>query len=245
MGSGVGEASSEEEKWKWRAAICDEQWEEALEDERRKKWDRKGGVTLQVKANPYDLSNTILKMAKKRAMVDACLSVCACSDIFSQDLEEISEHMSETDGPMVGKAKDRHSGGQGKAIDVSFRFGKYRDVPLEAIPDDGLGWYAKVVEGSINDPSKREFVERNKKSLDAIKSEMEKRKSKDIEKLALPSDKKYGEWAGQPLVDIPTEFISDFLDGLSIAIDDPDQAKYKGANESLMEMLIAEIERRK
>jgi hypothetical protein len=38
--------------------------------------------------NPADYYNTCLKMAKKRALVDACLTVTAASDIFSQDLDD-------------------------------------------------------------------------------------------------------------------------------------------------------------
>lgn len=38
--------------------------------------------------NPYDIDNTVLKMAKKRAMVDATLLVASLSDIFTQDLED-------------------------------------------------------------------------------------------------------------------------------------------------------------
>lgn len=38
--------------------------------------------------NPADYYNTVLKMAKKRAQVDATLTVLACSDIFTRDLEE-------------------------------------------------------------------------------------------------------------------------------------------------------------
>ncbi|MDY0362785.1 MAG: hypothetical protein RBR08_15155 [Desulforegulaceae bacterium] len=38
--------------------------------------------------NPADYYNTCLKMAKKRAMVDAVMTTTAASDIFTQDLEE-------------------------------------------------------------------------------------------------------------------------------------------------------------
>lgn len=38
--------------------------------------------------NPADYYNTCLKMAKKRALVDAILTVTAASDIFTQDIEE-------------------------------------------------------------------------------------------------------------------------------------------------------------
>lgn len=42
-----------------------------------------------VKGNPFTLDNTILKMAKKRALVDATLLVASLSDIFTQDMEDI------------------------------------------------------------------------------------------------------------------------------------------------------------
>ncbi len=37
------------------------------------------------------LANTILKMAKKRALVDAALALSRCSDLFGQDLEDLDE----------------------------------------------------------------------------------------------------------------------------------------------------------
>jgi hypothetical protein len=39
--------------------------------------------------NPADYYNTVLKMAKKRAHVDAVLTATAASDIFTQDLEDL------------------------------------------------------------------------------------------------------------------------------------------------------------
>lgn len=41
--------------------------------------------------NPADYYNTILKMAKKRAYVDATLTATAASDIFTQDIEDMPE----------------------------------------------------------------------------------------------------------------------------------------------------------
>lgn len=38
--------------------------------------------------DPYTLANTVLKMAKKRAQVDAVLTVASLSEIFTQDLED-------------------------------------------------------------------------------------------------------------------------------------------------------------
>ncbi len=43
--------------------------------------------------NPADVFNTVLKMAKKRALVDAVLTATAASDIFAQDLEDLKANM--------------------------------------------------------------------------------------------------------------------------------------------------------
>src|SRR6185437_15867643 len=40
LGEGMGEASSNEEKYRWRNAVCDEEFEEAAEDRKRVKWQR-------------------------------------------------------------------------------------------------------------------------------------------------------------------------------------------------------------
>jgi len=42
-----------------------------------------------LKSDPFTMDNTVLKMAKKRALVDATLLVASLSDIFTQDLEDI------------------------------------------------------------------------------------------------------------------------------------------------------------
>jgi hypothetical protein len=95
LGVGVGECSSDEEKYRWRRAVNQAEWNETAEDRRRKKWKRGGRSgdyqEIQVRTNPADIANTVLKMSKKRAMVDGVLTVTAASDIFSQDLEDIEE----------------------------------------------------------------------------------------------------------------------------------------------------------
>lgn len=42
-----------------------------------------------IKQDPFTMDNTVLKMAKKRAFVDATLLVGSLSDIFTQDMEDI------------------------------------------------------------------------------------------------------------------------------------------------------------
>jgi hypothetical protein len=94
LGTAVGEASTGEEKYKWRAAICDEEWEATPEDRRRTKW--KNGrndayPVQQIRTEIADNRNTALKMAAKRATVALALQVTAASDIFTQDIEDIPE----------------------------------------------------------------------------------------------------------------------------------------------------------
>ena len=102
LGDGVGEASSNEEKYKWRRAVVKAEFDETPEDRRREPYKKgqKGAYAKikQVRTNPADIANTVLKMAKKRAQVDMTLTVLAASDAFSQDLEDMTDVMREALG---------------------------------------------------------------------------------------------------------------------------------------------------
>jgi len=95
VGSGIGECSSGEEKYMWRAALCQEEFDATPEVLRRIKFKKQyqGPVAQiqQIRVNPSDMANTILKMAKKRALIDAVLTATGASDIFSQDIEDLPE----------------------------------------------------------------------------------------------------------------------------------------------------------
>lgn len=95
LGTGMGEASSGEEKYKWRKAICKEEFDETPANMRRVKHSRsKGGSTYkqdQIRTETADLANTILKMANKRAKIAMTINVTACGDMFGQDLDDMDE----------------------------------------------------------------------------------------------------------------------------------------------------------
>lgn len=98
LGEGIGECSSDEEKYRWRKAVCKEEWDDTPEDRRRQKWQKgyqngKPTQVMQVRTNPADVANTVLKMAKKRSQVDGTLSVTGASDIFGQDLEDLPDEL--------------------------------------------------------------------------------------------------------------------------------------------------------
>ena len=117
VGVGVGEASSYEQKWKWRAAVCQAEYDAALPDRRRIKFSKDNSQLKQVRTDCEDIANTVLKMAKKRALVDLCLTATAASDVFAQDLSDLSEElrqavMAEDSQPPIQQPKRKSEGQQ-------------------------------------------------------------------------------------------------------------------------------------
>lgn len=97
LGEGMGECSSSEEKYKWRKTTNREY--DATDDTRKRikyGYDRESRSEYeikQVRTEPADIANTVLKMACKRAQVAMALNVTAASDIFTQDLEDMPEEL--------------------------------------------------------------------------------------------------------------------------------------------------------
>lgn len=124
VGAGIGECSSNEEKYKWRRAVCQEEFDETDVSRRREKWckgwNNPNYKQQQIRTEPADLANTILKMAKKRALIDAVLTATAASDCFTQDIEDLPPEYVQQEGEVVTsaapepKAKPAAPAGSGK-----------------------------------------------------------------------------------------------------------------------------------
>ncbi len=111
LGQGMGEAWSNEEKYKWKRAGTRKEFEATPPDRRRIKYgyskaDRKEFEMQQVRAEAADVSNTILKMACKRAEVAMILTVLAAGDIFSQDLVDTPEELREREADSPPPARE-------------------------------------------------------------------------------------------------------------------------------------------
>ena len=126
LGAALGECSSDEEKYKWRAAVCTEEYDETPVDRRRKKWkkgDQAAYAIAQIRTEPADIANTVLKMAVKRAVVAVILQVTAASDIFTQDIEdmsdEIRDQVTDDEKTKPAQARQESNGGQPKADPIS------------------------------------------------------------------------------------------------------------------------------
>ena len=128
IGQGVGICSTMEAKYRYRQNAAEPTdkpvprayWDVRAEDPAKaqeliggrgfsvKKVEGKGGMIARggekvQHDNPADHNNTVLKMAKKRALVDAVLTATAASDIFTQDLEDITANMALATPPPVSE----------------------------------------------------------------------------------------------------------------------------------------------
>jgi len=157
VGAGVGECSTKEDKYNWRAAVSEKEFDTTPEDRRRIKYSRTG-ETKQVRTNPHDLANTVLKMGKKRALVDGVLTATGASDIFTQDIEDMPEEVvnggkaksaptqpqaqgagkkiTENQKKLIyAKCKNSASGVTEDAIKTRFSVGNIADLPMDAMND--------------------------------------------------------------------------------------------------------------
>lgn len=127
LGQGVGSCSTMESKYRYRKAEqkCPECGRETIIKGKKEYgggwlcFQKKGGCGAKFKdgdsaienqnmgrveySDPADYFNTVLKMAKKRAHVDAVLTATAASDIFTQDVEDL---------PMEEKGGESHDAGK-------------------------------------------------------------------------------------------------------------------------------------
>lgn len=95
-GAGVGSCNSREKKYRYMWVPADpptQEEQDALKEKGTAGWRKvKGKWVWHVREendNAYEYSNTITKMACKRALVAAVLNATAASDIFTQDMEDM------------------------------------------------------------------------------------------------------------------------------------------------------------
>lgn len=147
IGQGVGTCTTMEGKYRYRGVTAEatdkpvprNYWDLKGEDPAKaqeliggkgfsvKKVDGKGwmiakGGEKAENDNPADHYNTVLKMAKKRALVDAVLTATAASDLFTQDLEDITANLAiaQAHRPALAAAGEGQGGsGPGKAVPTS------------------------------------------------------------------------------------------------------------------------------
>lgn len=126
VAEGLGEANTKEgryrSRWLTESKLPEGVDPRALKSEERPSRYGDGVYTVYLVENddPYTLWNTILKMAKKRALIDATLSATRSSGLFSQDLDDLDDWIegAPADKP-AGKGAQRPVQGQQRAKPVS------------------------------------------------------------------------------------------------------------------------------
>lgn len=108
---GLGHANSKEKKWavEW---VYEKDLPAGSDIDllKKKKFEAKNSGTFykyEVEADANSKANTILKMAKKRAQIDAVLTVASLSEIFTQDFDDLPEDEKPTTKPIVEGLKEQ------------------------------------------------------------------------------------------------------------------------------------------
>lgn len=106
---GLGHANSKEKKWAYEN-VYEKDLPEGVDKNllKKKKFEGKNGTfyKYEVQADANSKANTILKMAKKRAQIDAVLTVASLSEIFTQDFDDLPETEEPTTKSNVEKIKE-------------------------------------------------------------------------------------------------------------------------------------------
>jgi len=102
------------------------------------------------KSDPYTLDNTVLKMAKKRALIDATLLVASLSDIFTQDVEDL-EDIEGT--PVVEKASKNQ-------INLIQKLVKEKEIPEEDYKKALQKYYNTTKEDELSKEQASDLIKR-------------------------------------------------------------------------------------
>lgn len=131
--------------------------------------------TVKYKINNSDicsLVNTILKMAKKRAFIDAILQVASLSEVFTQDLEDMKDFIqNEQESTMTLE----------QAKNIKMTFGKHKGTSLIDLANNNPDYCDWLYQGEKTDPV-------IKKALDLILKERIEAKEKSQERVLNKSE---------------------------------------------------------
>ena len=110
VGNAFGSCNTRESKYRWRSVP---EWKATAEEKhagrRETRTGRNGEYTVYVvpNAEPYDLVNTMDKMAQKRSLVAAVLVGTGASEFYTQDIEDFAPDPIEAPAPKRAPAPEQ------------------------------------------------------------------------------------------------------------------------------------------
>lgn len=138
IAEGLGSCNSKEDKYRWRWVKEEDLPVDIDKDTLKSRTTRYGTVQYRIENGEIcSQANIILKMAKKRAQVDATLTVAALSEVFTQDIEDMREFI---------QAEEMENMKSDEVTNIKLMFGKYKGKTLGEIAKSDtsyLEWLAK------------------------------------------------------------------------------------------------------
>lgn len=156
IGAGIGECNSREEKYYLTAwhGTTDKPSDEVValrksqglgrwrkDDNGRWEWQEREPRPLN---QAYSLPNTLLKMGKKRAYVDAVITAASASEFVTQDLEEMAEFYA-GEAPATRPSAPATPARPAAAVPASSKGGNGGNGGASLGPHEWLGQHAKLV----------------------------------------------------------------------------------------------------
>jgi hypothetical protein len=209
LAEGVGSANSREARYRWRNGQrkCPACGRETIIQGKAEYggwlcFAKKGGCGAKFKSGDAsiegqsvgrvenediaDLDNTILKMAKKRALVDGAIALARCSDLFTQDLEDLPGYDLPTAPPPVREKDEKHAYGpptgpqpDDAAVEAQFRAASQQvtgeaSLPLEEETHVVIGRHKSKGIAGLDDVSLAQAIEDADKIVSDPKNEGKK-----------------------------------------------------------------------
>lgn len=161
---GFGHCNTKEGKYRWRWVTEKKLPEGTITDGliKRKKTGKFGDyIEYQLENDdPYTLTNTCLKMAKKRAQIDATLTVASLSEIFTQDIEDMD---------LEGNIGSGYNPENAEPANMICTFGKHKGQTLGQILQEDKGyieWLAKEGQNQKLKNAAKQLLAKTKKEAD-------------------------------------------------------------------------------
>ena len=148
VAQGVGSCNSKEKKYRF---INVDEIPDNYIGQSEQITDKYGRIRYKIN-NPdiCSLVNTILKMAKKRAFIDAVLQVASLSEVFTQDIEDMGDFIQqEQDATLTLE----------QAKNLKLNFGKYKGTTLIDLVHKDPGYCDWLYEGDKTDPVIKKALE--------------------------------------------------------------------------------------
>lgn len=180
VAQGVGSCNSKEKKYRFVNVKENEVPFGVNKEELEAITDRYGKTKYKMENRDIcSLVNTILKMAKKRAYIDATLQLAALSEIFTQDIEDMKDFIQkeQTDNMTIEEAAG-----------MKINFGKHKGKTLGEIYKQNYDYATWFMENGKDEIIKKAFEMLEKAAKDHKQVKSEDKKAEDQEQLGDPED---------------------------------------------------------